>query len=143
VQKLPNGFITPDEFSRAYRDLLTGLHLAHVVAWVGLQPTEYSPEVLAAQRLFNGLASDIARSLNVPALDLLTLFAPPEVKPNPPLDEAFITLIGQREREGWTDYESDRQRGGFTYTFDGMHLTPESARRMGALVADFLRQQLE
>src|SRR5689334_16774000 len=45
VQKLPNGFITPDEFSRAYRDLLTGLQLAHVLAWVGLEPTEYSPEV--------------------------------------------------------------------------------------------------
>lgn len=134
----PDGIVTPELFAQGYRDLLTQIQLAHVLSWVGLPPTEYNPQVVQAAREFNAIARDAASSLNIPVLDLMAEFAPAQVQEHPPLDIPFINLIGQREKSGWSDYENERQRQGFSFTFDGLHLTPDSARHMAALVAKFL-----
>jgi len=36
--------------------------------------------------------------------------------------------------------EGARQKGGFRYTFDGVHLTPDSARKAAELIAEFIKE---
>jgi lysophospholipase L1-like esterase len=135
---IPEGVVTPDMFTSAYRDLLTRLHTAHVLAWGGLEPNEYNPELVPAQRLYNERTREVAESLNVPVLDLMAAFPPLNVKPRPPLTMKTIRLIGEREASGWHDYEAERQREGYTFTFDGLHLTPDAANQIAPLIVDFL-----
>lgn len=135
---VPDGAMTPQQFARTYRDLLERLALAHVPTWVGLPPIEYNPATVAALRDYNRLAAQAARVLNLPALDLMAAFPSTHVPERPPLNLGTITLIGRRIAAGWQDYETERARGGYTFTFDGLHFTPEAARRAGALVASFI-----
>ncbi|MCB9450834.1 MAG: hypothetical protein H6672_05310 [Anaerolineaceae bacterium] len=134
----PDGRMTPDLFTRSYRDLLTRLQLHYIQTWVGLESTEYSGELAETLQMFNALAAEEARALNVPVLDLTAYFPPGTQSHHPPVTEEYIGLIGKRARAGWSDYERERERGGFTWSFDGMHITPAAARRMGAVIVDFL-----
>jgi len=139
VQKVPGGVVSPAQFVQSYRDLLTCIQLAHVLAWVGLAPSEYNPETLAAVRQYNALARETANSLNIPVLDLMKHFPPrPDLPNRPPLAQADINLIGKRASSGWADYETERQRSGYTFTFDGLHLTPEAAKQMAAYVVNYI-----
>lgn len=138
AQGVPGGVITPDLYTQSYRDLLTRIQLAHALAWAALPPVEYSPETVAAMQHYNGLARDVARSLNVPTLDLMAAFVPQQIQPRPPLSLRTINLIGQRIASGWADYEAEQRRSGYTFTFDGLHLTPDSAKQMARLVVEFL-----
>lgn len=138
-----DGIMTPDVFARTYRDLLTQIQLEQVLAWVGLEVTEYNPVVAEAFDQFNQLARDVAQSLNVPVFDLGEYFQADSIPERPALNEDSIALIGKRARSGWHDYENERQRGGFTFTFDGLHFTPESANKAGELITDFLRPYVE
>lgn len=135
---LPDGSMTLDLFAKSYRELLTRLQLAHVVTWVGLEPNEYNPDTVAALKQFNAEAADIAESMAVPVLDLMDAFPPENVSHRPALSLASIRLIGQRETEGWHDYEAERSREGYRYTFDGLHLTPEAAQETARLIVAFL-----
>ena len=139
AQKIPEGVVTPDQFAQVYRDLLTRLHTEHVLVWIGLPPAEYNPDVVAAMKQYNDLAAESARALNIPVLDLMAEFAPPDVPERPPLDMAYILTIGSREKSGWNEFDQAKSEGGFTYTFDGLHLMPESAKRLAQSIADFLR----
>jgi lysophospholipase L1-like esterase len=140
VQKIPDGIVTPEMFAQNYRDLLTRIQLAYMQAWIGLPPLEYNPDTVAALKQYNSLAHDAADSLNIPVLDLMAHLAPEQIPSRPPLNQAFINLIGQREKSGWSDYESEQKRGGYTFTFDGLHPTPEAAQRVAQLVVEFLEQ---
>lgn len=135
---LADGSMTVDAFAQNYRELLTRLQLAHVLTWVGLPPAEYNPDTVAAFHLFNEAAAEVARSMAVPVLDLMAAFPPGDVPERPPLSMETIRLIGQRESEGFSDYSGERQRGSYQHTFDGLHLTPETAKRAGQLIAEFL-----
>ena len=57
----------------------------------------------------------------------------------PPLGVEYILTIGAREKRGWTDYEAAQQAGGYQFTFDGLHLTPETAQKVAELIAAFIR----
>lgn len=135
---LPDGSTTLDLFTQTYRELLTRLQLAHIVTWMGLEPNEYNLETVAALKLFNAAAADIAQSMAVPVLDLMAAFPPENIHRRPELSLASIRLIGQRETEGWQDYEAERKREGYQFTFDGLHLTPEAAKKAGQLIVEFL-----
>jgi lysophospholipase L1-like esterase len=139
AKDVPDGIVTPEVFARAYRDLLERLHLAHVLVWVGLPPVEANPALVETVRAYNELAREAARSVGAPTLDLMAAFAPPVIPERPPLDIGVILTIGQHQKSGWRDYEGARARGGYTFTFDGLHLTPDAAERMGERVAGFLR----
>jgi lysophospholipase L1-like esterase len=141
AQGIPDGVVTPEMFERAYRDLLTRLHLAHVVVWIGLEPGEYNPATVASLRDYNARIKESARSFNVPVLDLMEAFPPGDVPDRPDLNIQFILTIGAREKRGWNDYEGARQKGGFRFTFDGVHLTLDSARQIAELIAAFIRSQ--
>ncbi len=138
VQKIPNGVVSPDLFTRSYRDLLTRIQLARVLAWVVLEPTERNPEVVAAVRQYNSLAQEAASGLHIPVLDLMAGLTPSDVPEHPALTLRDINLIGQRSTSGWADYEAERQRGGYTYSFDGLHFTPETARKVAEWVVEFI-----
>lgn len=140
AMELEDGVVTPEQFERAYRDLLTKLQLAHAVVWIGLEPNEYNPTTVDALRDYNARVKEIARSFNVPVLDLMEEFPPVDVPERPPLGIEFILTIGAREKRGWTDYESARAAGNFTFTFDGLHLTPETAKQVAQLIAAFIRE---
>lgn len=137
---LEDGMVTPEQFEQAYRDLLTKLQLAHAVVWIGLEPNEYNPTTVDALRDYNARVKQIARSFNVPVLDLMEAFPPVDVPERSPLGIEFILTIGAREKRGWTDYESARAAGNFTFTFDGLHLTPETAKQVAQLIAAFIRE---
>ncbi len=139
AQDIPEGVVTPEQFEAAYRELLTKLQLAHIVPWVGLEPCEYSPETVAAFRDYNERARNIARSFNAPVLSLMEHFPPGDVPERPPLGIEYILTIGAREKRGWSDYESAQKAGGFRFTFDGLHLTPETAKQVAEQVAEFIR----
>jgi lysophospholipase L1-like esterase len=139
VQKIPEGVVTPDQFSQAYRDLLTQLQLAHTLVWIGLPPAEYNPQVVEAMRMYNNLASEVARAFNIPVLDLMEAFPPENVQERPVLGMPYILTIGSRGKSGWSDYEKAQKEGGFTFTFDGLHVTPESAKKAAKIIADFIR----
>lgn len=141
VQKVPGGAVTPEMYMQAYRDLLTTLQANQVLTWVGLATLEHNPAVVQTLAQYNQLAREAAEALNLPVLDLTAhLPLPQPVPERPPLDQAVINLIGKRVREGWTEYEAEQARGGYTFTFDGLHLTPEAAVKVGEVVADFLSQ---
>lgn len=142
VQNVPGGVVEPDLFAQSFRDLLTRIQIAHVLTWVALPPNEYNPQTVATMRHYNAIMSDISTSLNIPVLDLMASLAPPSVPLRPPLNQAMINLNGKRISSGWKDYEAERVKGGFTYSFDGLHFTPETARRAGEMVTAFLAADL-
>ncbi len=137
---LEEGFVSPEQFSAAYRDLLLHLQVAGVLVWVGLPPNEYNPTVIETLRQYNKSAQNAASSLGIPVHDFMAEFAPELVPERPELDVQTIILIGARESSGWHDYEKARDEGGFSFTFDGLHLMPEAADHMAVLLASFIRE---
>ncbi|MFW5708963.1 MAG: SGNH/GDSL hydrolase family protein [Chloroflexota bacterium] len=137
-QNVPDGVVTPDMFAQAYREILSRLQINHIQVWVGLPPKEYSPKTVASQKNYNCIAADVARSMNIPVLDLMAHFEPLNVKERPPIDIDMIITIGERSASGWDNYEAERERHGFTYSFDGIHITPETAREFAHLIHKFI-----
>jgi lysophospholipase L1-like esterase len=143
VQQVPGGAVSPTVFVQAYRDLLTRIQLAQVQVWAGLPPIEYNRAVIDTLRAYNQMAQETAQALGVDTLDLMQLLPPPDSVPDrPPLDQAAISLVGRRLRQGWADFEAERDRNGFTFTFDGLHLTPDAASTVAEYIADFLDKAL-
>jgi len=138
----PDGIVSPDLFASTYRELLSELLLHHVQPFVGLPPTEYNAVLVEVRRQYNQLAQDVAQSLGVPVLDLATPFTPSNPIEREPVTMAFIREIGQRGASGWQDFEAERARFGYTYTFDGMHLLPETAPLFAEKIVAFLGQHL-
>jgi len=135
---IPNGFVTPNDFSHAYWEILTHLQMNHIQTWVGLPPIEYNPVVFQAMRHFNQLTAGVARTINIPTLDLTPHFAPEFIPERKPLGLGIIFTIGERTSSGWSDYDTAQAEGGYTYTFDGIHLTPKSAVQFGDLIHHFI-----
>lgn len=138
VQKIPDGVVTPDQFAQGCRELLTHLQLAHLLVWFGLPPSEYNPDVVATMKRYNALAAETARALSIPTLDLMAAFDTGAVPERPPLDMSYILTIGSRTKSGWKDFATEQAAGGFDFTFDGLHFTPESAVRAAEVIADFI-----
>ena len=141
-KQLEKGYITPDEHAAAYRDLLTRISLAYVQPLVGLSPAEYSRALVASRAEFTQRARDVAEALNVPVLDLDAVFTPDEPIEREPVNIHFISQIGARSATDWDDFEAERQKWGYTYTFDGMHILPETAPQFADHIVPFLREHL-
>jgi len=141
-KKIENGIVSPSLFEQTYRDLLTELQLNHIVTFVGLAPTEYNPKLKATKHEYNQLAQQVASSMNIPVLDLEVPFATESIPDREPVTLKFIQDIGYRVSTDWSDFEAERDKYGYTYTFDGMHLLPSSAEKMGKLIVEFLQKHL-
>jgi lysophospholipase L1-like esterase len=142
VKKLDDGQVTPDQFTSAYRDLLLYLQSNQILTLVGLAPTEYNADLIKARHTYNARAREVAESLNVPILDLDAQFTPKTPIERPSVDMDFIRQIGSRSASGWNDYEAERAKWGYTFTFDGMHLLPQTAKRFADLIVPFLKEHL-
>ncbi|MCU0498183.1 MAG: GDSL-type esterase/lipase family protein [Anaerolineae bacterium] len=142
AQNLPNGYLTPAEFGQMFRELIERLQLAFIRPLIGLPPLEYNPTIAEASQLFNTIVTDESRAHKVPILDLNPALMPESIPDRPPLDLKMIFLIGDRVQSGWKDYEREREQGGYTYSFDGIHFTEATATRVADLLTDFLRAEL-
>jgi lysophospholipase L1-like esterase len=143
AQRIEDGVVPPDLFAQTYRQIVETLQLAHIQVLIGLEPIEYNDEVVAAFAQYMATADMIARAHNLPVLDLRTVFPTPHPLPQrPPLDVSFILTIGARMQRGWRDYAAARDAGSYTFSFDGLHFTEESAERAGAAIARFVQQHL-
>jgi lysophospholipase L1-like esterase len=142
TKKIEGGMVTPDAFTTAYRELLQQIQVQFVQPLVGLAPTEYSLELVQLRDIYHTRTREVAQSLNIPMLDLAAEFTPHTPIQREAVNLAFIRQIGERSRHGWHDYETERQQWGYTYTFDGMHLTPAAAEQFAAKIVPFLRDQL-
>ena len=142
-QGIESGFVTPDEFRHSYRELLTQIHLNHTHAWVGITNTEYNAELYAMVEQYNAITLEVTNSLQVPVLDLREHFTPNALPDREAIDLKFIQVIGQREATEWDDYAAERDRLGYTFTFDGMHLTPQAAEQFADVVTNFIQNHVE
>ncbi|MAU11990.1 MAG: hypothetical protein CL607_19360 [Anaerolineaceae bacterium] len=138
----PDGIVTPEQHADAIHNILMELLGQRILTGLGLAPTEYNAELLQARRQYADLARQEAEKLRVPVLDLFDEFAPEQPVDRDPVDLKFIQVIGQRSNSGWSDYEAERQHWGYTYTFDGMHLLPETAKLYGKRIAAFLTENV-
>ncbi|MBE2183577.1 MAG: SGNH/GDSL hydrolase family protein [Anaerolineae bacterium] len=138
---IEEGFVSPEQFSAAYRDLLLRLQVAGVLVWVGLPPNEYNPTVVNTLRQYNTFAQESAQSLGIPVHNFMADFVPSQLPERPDLDIKTIILIGARESSGWHDYQKARAEGGYSFTFDGLHLMPEAAEQMARSLVPFLGQK--
>jgi lysophospholipase L1-like esterase len=141
-KKIKDGIVSPDIFEQTYRNLLTELQLNHIVTFVGLAPTEYNQNLKETKHHYNQLTQEVASSLNITVLDLETPFTTNSIPNREPVSLKFIQDIGYRVSSGWSDFEAEREKYGYTHTFDGMHLMPSSAQKMGTLIAEFLTENL-
>lgn len=132
------GVVTPEAFAVAFRDLLTRIGMAQITTRVALPPLEYNPATAAAMTQYNRIMTDTCARLAVPTLDLMSRLMPESIPDRPALDQKTINLIGQRIARGWNDYEAEQLRGGFTYSFDGIHFTPKTAQTVGEWIVEFL-----
>ncbi len=142
VQEIPDGFISPQQFERIYRDLLTEIQLQQILPLVGLPPTEANAKVIEGMRHYNKIARKVAEQLNVPVLDLFAHFPPSDIGEGKPISLQSINEIGRRVIQGWADYEAERQQYGYTFTFDGLHLMPQAAMQVANLIVKFLAPYL-
>jgi lysophospholipase L1-like esterase len=143
AKQLATGFVAPDEFAATYRDMLQQIQLALVQPLVGLAPTEYSRALIAAKQEYNQQARQVASSLQLPILDLDAIFTPQNPLEREAISLDFIQQIGTRINSGWHDYEAERQKWGYTYTFDGLHLLPATALEFANYIVPFLKKHLE
>jgi lysophospholipase L1-like esterase len=141
VKKIPGGMVSPEVFITAYRDVLTQLQLHFVQPLIGLAPTEYNQALVTTKRIYNKLTRELAQQLHLPILDLDSIFTPVQPIEREGVTLEFIRQIGERGRTGWQAYEEERRYWGYTYSFDGMHLTPAAATAFAAQVVAFLRAQ--
>lgn len=142
TKKIEAGMVTPEVFATTYRELLQQIQLHFVQPLVGIAPTEYNAELVQLRQVYHAHTRDVAEALNLPILDLASDFTPPIPIQRGGVDLAFIREIGERGRTGWQDYETERQKWGYTYTFDGMHLMPAAALQFAQKIVAFLREQL-
>lgn len=142
AKQLDNGIVTPEQFEETYRELLHQLQLNFVQALIGLAPTEYSRAVVEAKHDYNIRARNVAESLNVPILDLDAEFTPKNPIDRNPITLGFIQQIGANWSNGWDKFEEEQQKWGYTYTFDGLHILPETAPKFANLIVPFLQKHL-
>jgi lysophospholipase L1-like esterase len=142
AKKLENGMVTPEQFATAYEELLSKIQAHEINVFVGLAPHEYNKEMVKIKQEFNQISREIAEKLNVPVLDLDAVFSPANPIEREPIGIKFIQDIGANVAKGWNDFETERAKWGYTYTFDGIHILPETAIKFANHIVPFLKKHL-
>ncbi|NWG15446.1 MAG: hypothetical protein HXY41_02310 [Chloroflexi bacterium] len=138
AKRVPGGLVSPIAFRENMRALLGKLAHAGLMIWVALPPLEYRPAQVAALRELNAYAGQICAELDIPALDLMAALVSADVPERPPVSRRFYlrslpVMLGGRQ------FDRLRDEGGFTYSFDGIHLTADGAQRFADNIVPFLR----
>jgi lysophospholipase L1-like esterase len=142
TQQLPDGYLEPDEYGHIISEIFNALRLNFIQPLAGLPPLEYSTEAHAASSLFNARTQAAAEAIDAPILNLATPFNPAHIPERPPLTLQTVFQIGDRVKAKWDDYATEQARGGYTYSFDGIHFTPSAAKQAGGIIADWLKVTL-
>lgn len=137
---VPRGHISPIAFRENMRVLIGKLNVAGIKVLVALPPIEVNAETMRVMREMNKSLIEVCRELNAPYLDLFARIAPTDVpaRPNP---NTITTMQNNLYRMLFARGDWDRfaEGSGFTYTFDGVHLTTSGAKRIADTVIPFLR----
>lgn len=139
VKGIAGGRVTPIAFRENLRAVLSKLNYAEIKSWVALPPVESRPEVVNALREMNTMAIEVCTELGVPVLDVMREMTPAVVRQRPPVrltDYGRNLLLMMR---GKAVYEQMSKEGGYTYSFDGVHLTADGAQRLANLIIPFLK----
>jgi len=139
---LDEDLVTPDIYEATYRELIAQIQLNFVQVAVLLTPTEYNVKLIEARQEYNTIAQDVAESMNVPYLDLAQHYYPEKPVERGDVDMGFILDIGKRSSSGWVEFETERAKWGYTYTFDGMHILPKTAQEFATHIVPFLRDNI-
>ncbi len=142
AKQLEEGMVTPEQFEETYRELLSQIQLNFVQPLVGLAPTEYSRDVIAAKHDYNVRARKVADNLNIPILDLDAIYTPKNPIERDPITLAFIQKIGANWSSGWDKFEEERAKWDYTYTFDGLHILPEMGKDFANHIIPFLQENI-
>ncbi len=135
---IEEGVVSSDTFEQTYRSLIGELQANHIETFIGLEPIESNPMVVAAMREMNTRARNVARAYNVPVLDLFESFVPQVVPERPNVNLHFIQQIATREQSGWDDWYGAQAEHGYAYTFDGVHWTPQVAQQAAEQITAFI-----
>jgi lysophospholipase L1-like esterase len=139
AKAIPKGQVSPISARENLRAVLSRLASAHIQAWVALPPVEYNPGVVAALRKLNTYAAEVCAEMRVPVLDIMAQLTPVTVPDRPPIGLSIYIRNFRTLVLGKSAYNRLHDSGGYTYSFDGIHLTEDGAQRFAALIVPFLR----
>lgn len=137
LKRVPGGVISPIAFRENLRAVLSKVQAAKIRTWVALPPMEYRPAVVDALRKMNDETAKLCQEMQIPVLDLMAHLTPKNIPERPPMglwtyQKNFAMLLRKQ-------YDQQGEAGGFSYSFDGIHLTDAGAQRIAEMVANFLR----
>jgi lysophospholipase L1-like esterase len=140
-KRVHGGQISPIAFRENLRTIIMKLRFAQIKVWLVLPPVETRPTVVTVLRQMNASAADLGREYQLPVLDLMAQMTPAEVP-----DRPAVQLIPAMQRNliryltlKPADYDRLRDADGYHYSFDGIHLTENSAQTMANAITNFLR----
>ena len=131
--------ISADTFRDNMRDLLSKLTRTGCRVWVALEPAELNPALVETVRTLNDHTGDICRELQIPTLDVFSTLLPEVVPQRRRSLLARYSLALARRIWPSPNYDLWRKAGGYSYSFDGVHLTENGAQRIADQVVRFLR----
>jgi lysophospholipase L1-like esterase len=142
VQGIDGDGVDLQRFAAAYQRLIAEYSLAAIPLIIGLPPVERDRALVDALGSYNEAVAALAARHAIPVVDLYASFLLQDIPERPPITLADIQLIGQRIAQGWDDFENERQRHGYRFTFDGLHPMPDAARQMAEAIVPTLRELL-
>ncbi|MBL8164339.1 MAG: hypothetical protein JNJ61_20290, partial [Anaerolineae bacterium] len=139
-KRIPGGRVSPLAYRENMRAVLSKLAAANIRTCVILPPVEYRPELVSCLNEINAHAAQLCRELDIPALDAMAALAPSHIPQRPPFgirayQQNLLIMLGLKRYDHW------QRQGQYTYTFDGVHLTEDGARRMADLIMQFLKRE--
>ncbi len=139
VKRVPGGQVSPVSFRENIRAILGKLEAAHIKIWVALPPIEYNPALVKTLRQMNDYAAEVCTEMHIPTLNLMAALVPSSVPERPPIGGLSTYAKNFRVLLAHGPYNRLQKAGGYSYSFDGIHLTDEGAQRMADLIVPFLR----
>jgi lysophospholipase L1-like esterase len=139
MKRLPRGQVSPVSFRENMRALLGKLVAAQIKIWVAPPPIEYNPATVTTMRQMNDYTAIICREFNIPVIDLMAALTPKDIPERTAVGLSHYSRNLLIRLGVGKDYEQHRASGGFTYSFDGFHLTESGAQQMADLIVPFLR----
>ncbi|MCE2489793.1 MAG: hypothetical protein J4G17_07435 [Anaerolineae bacterium] len=122
------------------RAILETLGRHNIDVFVATSPAEYRPQLVGAMGEINSATRQLCEELRVPLLDLQQDMIPPHIPPRPSLQLTWLLRVWSWQWRA-PDYEQLQRRGVFSYSCDGLHPTPDAAKRMALSIVGFLRDQ--
>jgi|GEM_PF-1422866 len=138
AKRVPGGKMSAIAFRENMRALLGKLVAAQIKTWIALPPIEYNPAQVKALRQMNTYTAEICREMTISVLNLMAVMTPPDIPDRTPY--GLSTYVNNlRQIIFKVGDERLRAADGFTYSFDGLHLTEAGAEQMADLIVPFLR----